>query len=250
MNRYLFEKQKYLKNKICDNKFDKIDKIDKIEEIDKIDKIEEINYICSLGTLCHTASFLKRNNLKLVSYPFDWIFTNLNNILHIIEDDFKIFLDRNFYISKSEKQCQHIFYYDKECTNNMFNHFNPLINDNDYNYYTRCVNRFRNLLKYTEKKLFIITIVNIDNINNFDESAIISFNNKFSNYTNNYILLIIINISNKDINYNKFTYNNNIHILELHTLTNSNGISFKNENDNIYLDNIIKKKYNFNLKVT
>jgi hypothetical protein len=35
---------------------------------------------------------------------------------------------------------------------------------------------------------------------------------------------------------------------ELHTLTNSNGISFKNENDNIYLDNIIKEKYNFNLK--
>ena len=34
----------------------------------------EINYVCLLGTLCHSASILKRNNLKLCSYPFDWIF--------------------------------------------------------------------------------------------------------------------------------------------------------------------------------
>ena len=51
----------------------------------------EINYACSLGGMCHSAQILKRNKYKLCSYPFDWIFSNCNNIIHCIEDDFKIF---------------------------------------------------------------------------------------------------------------------------------------------------------------
>ena len=37
--------------------------------------------------------------------------------------------------------------------------------------------------------------------------------------------------------------------LELHTLSSSGGVEFDNNNDNIYLDNIIKSKYNFNIKI-
>ena len=40
------------------------------------------NYACSLGNLCHSANILKRNKLKLCSYPFDWIFTNSKNVIH------------------------------------------------------------------------------------------------------------------------------------------------------------------------
>jgi hypothetical protein len=43
-----------------------------------------------------------------------------------------------------------------------------------------------------------------------------------------------------------FTYHDNIHFLELNTLSQSNGIYFSNDDDNIYLDNIIKLNYNFN----
>ena len=76
--------------------------------------------------------------------------------------------------------------------------------------------------------------------------AIINFNNKFSKYTSNYTLLFISNISNKEQNKHEFTYHDNIHFLELHTLSQSNGIYFSNDDDNIYLDNIIKLNYNFN----
>ena len=46
----------------------------------------------------------------------------------------------------------------------MFNHHNPLNNENDYNYYIRCVNRFRELLQNEELKLFIIIFVNMENV--------------------------------------------------------------------------------------
>jgi hypothetical protein len=193
--------------------------------------------------MCHSSAILKRNNLKLCSYPFDWIYSNCDNIIHCIEDDFKIFLDKSYYINISKSQCGHSKY-----NNLMFNHNNPLINVDHYNYYVRCVDRFKNLLQKQEHKLFIMININIQNIENNRINNIINFNNKFSKYISNYTLLVIFHIPNKEQNHNIFTYNDNIHFLELHTLSISNGVSFVNNNDNIYLDNIIKSKYNFNLK--
>jgi hypothetical protein len=87
--------------------------------------------------------------------------------------------------------------------------------------------------------IFVNKIEIIEN----DFNCIIDFNNKFSKYTSNYTLLVIFNVSNKKQNHHIFTYNNNIHFLELHTLSESNGLEFIDDNDNIYLDNIIKLKY-------
>jgi hypothetical protein len=130
----------------------------------------------------------------------------------------------------------------------MFNHHNPLINIDNYNYYVRCVDRFKILLQKQEHKLFTMIFINMDNINENIKNEVIDFNNKFSKYTSNYTLLIIFHISNKQQKHHIFTYNDNIHFLELHTLSNSNGVEFSNNYDNIYLDNIIKSKYNFNIK--
>ena len=51
-----------------------------------------INYVCSLGSLCQSASIIKENNLRLCSYPFDWVFSNNNIVLECIEEDFTPFL--------------------------------------------------------------------------------------------------------------------------------------------------------------
>jgi hypothetical protein len=207
----------------------------------------EINYTCSLGGMCHSSQILKRNNLKLCSYPFDWIFSNCDNIIHCIEDNFNIFLDKSYYQDIHTKwnnnQCGHKYY-----NVNMFNHFDPR-NEKDYNYYVRCVDRFKNLLQKQEHKLFTMIFINIDNVEKNIINNIIDFNNKFSKYTYNYTLLVIFHIPNKQQNHHIFTYNDNIHFLELHTLSGSGGVEFGNNNDNIYLDNIIKSKYNFNIKI-
>ena len=163
-------------------------------------------------------------------------------MIHSIEDDFNIFLDKSYYINISQDKCGHSKY-----NTSMFNHKNPLINIDHYNYYTRCVDRFKNLLKKQEHKIFIMIY---DKMNNIDENIkikMIEFNNKFSKYTYNYTLLVIFHIPNKEQNHNIFTYNDNINFLELHTLSFSNGVEFVNKNDNIYLDNIINSKYNFKI---
>ncbi len=203
----------------------------------------EINYTSSLGSLCQSSQILKRNNLKLCSYPFDWIFSNCDNIIHCIEDNFNIFLDKSYYVNISQSICGHSKY-----GNAMFNHHNPLINIDHYNYYVRCVDRFKTLLQKQEHKLFIMIFVNMNNVDENIKNKTIEFNNKLSKYTSNYTLLVIFHIPNKKQNHNIFTYNDNINFLELHTLSVSCGAKFANNNDNIYLDNIINSKYNFNLK--
>jgi hypothetical protein len=164
-------------------------------------------------------------------------------ILHCIEDNFTIFLNKSYYINISDKQCGHSYY-----GKTMFNHHNLLKYNDDYNYYTRCVDRFRNLLKQEQPKLFIIYLNYMDDMTDQKKNSIIEFNNKFSQYTKNYILLTVCHIKNKGKNYHNFTYNDNIHFLELHTVSLSNGVDFTNNNDNLYLDTILKTKYTFNIK--
>ena len=66
----------------------------------------------------------------------------------------------------------------------------------------------------------------------------------FLKHTSNYTLLIIFHTQGKEQNHN-ITYVDNIHFLELHALSKSNGVQFINNEDNNYLDNIITKTYNF-----
>ena len=108
--------------------------------------MSEISYVCSLGPRCHTAQMLKRNNLKLASYPFDWIFANLETVIHCIENNFEALLDKKYFTIediKSNSQ-QHSLYFRIE-NEHVFNHHNPLKVE-DYNYFVRCVQRFKNLL--------------------------------------------------------------------------------------------------------
>jgi len=206
--------------------------------------MQEINYTCSLGTHCQSSMILKNNKLKLCSYPFDWIFSDCDIIIDCIKDNFSKFLNKSYYINVSNTVCGHSLY--KYKNENIFNHKNPLINENDYNYYLRCVDRFKKLIKKEGYKLFTMIFVNMNNINEFNKNKIKYFNNELSKYTSNYILLVILHIKNKQNNYHNFIYDDNIHFLEIHTLSESDGVNFNNNYDNEYLNNIILT-YNFNL---
>jgi hypothetical protein len=202
----------------------------------------EINHVCSLGGLCHSSQILKRNKLKVCSYPFDWIFSNTSMIIDCIEDGFAKFLDKSYYISVSPLKCKHS-YYSQDIT---FKHHNPLKKRNHYNYYVRCVGRFKQLLKYQEHKLFILTIPNMGCVNDDIKNNIIEFNNKLSKHTSNYTLLVILHVISRSQKH-EFTYHDNIHFLELHTLLNTSGLDFVDETDTLYFDDILKTKYTFNI---
>lgn len=113
-----------------------------------------IMHVISLGTLCHTSTALKDLQLKQYSCPFDWIFScSIDVVAQIIQNNFVDFLDRSHYRHVAEKKCGHVLYH--PC---MFNHHNPLQNDEDYAYYQRCVQRFRAALCSGDTVTFVITL--------------------------------------------------------------------------------------------
>mgnify|MGYP003874596399 CR=1 FL=1 len=202
-----------------------------------------------MGFNCHVSQFLKTYNLKVASYPFDWIMSDLNVVQKSIEDNFKDFLDKNLYVNLNRiDRCGHKTYCD-----NMFVHHNPLSNEQDYLYFNRCVDRFRDLFKKKRKKLFIISIINGeqgvgDNISEDLIQKFIAFNDFLKNHTSNFHLLIIINYPCKKSNRNRTTEINNLTIIELDTISYNTGREYKNDIDNKYLYDKILKLYKFKLK--
>lgn len=206
-----------------------------------------IKHICSLGNNCHTATLLKRNQWKKESYPFDWIFSNINLVKHCIDDKFDKFLDQQYYPDKDPKSWQqnHVYYFPFS-EDKMFNHKNPMKED-DYQYYQRCVKRFNEFVKKTDFKVFLNMHVNHDPINNTFKQKMIKFNNYLDKNCENYALICIVQGVGDKQEYS-FETHSNIHFINLTTLSPSNGKEFINPTDNSFLDNLLKKVYKFDIE--
>lgn len=120
--------------------------------------------IVSLGNWRLTGILLKEWGIKSASYPFDWMVSCMENITHVIKDDFKEFLNVKNYVAGRSNDVKNIFYFDK--TVSKFNwgpvkmptdhiHHN-LLKDEDYEYLKRCVARFNNLSMVYNKIVFVM----------------------------------------------------------------------------------------------
>lgn len=199
---------------------------------------KKTKYICSLGLNCHIANMLKNNNLKLESHPFDWVASSPNTIINCLNDNFNSFLNKSNYYEHNNN-IHHLEY-----SSLVFNHYNPLNNENDYNYYKRCIDRFNNLLKQKEHKLFIILFINQqERISKEKENEISNLNDELKKHTDNYTLLCINHYPNRKRGYKLYSVDN-IDFLELCTISKSEGLRFINESDNIYLYRLIMHRYN------
>lgn len=222
--------------------------------------MEKIKYVCSFGYMCQTAQILKRAKLKFCSYPFDWVFSDCNVVLDCLEDDFKKFLDRTKYTDPVHKyhdnQCGHSDYHE-----DFFFHKNPK-EDSDHEYYERCIWRFKDLLKQDDRKLFLVVIVpdatqhpkNVfDELQSDPESVVrktrlhlAEFNSNLKKYTKHYRLAAFFNLVSGENKYN-LSSQDDLDFFEFHTVSKSNGLKFIDEKDNVYLDEIIAKHYDFDL---
>ena len=202
-----------------------------------------INYVIPLGSQCFSSFFLKKNDLKKTSYPFDWIFSSPKVIMDILDDKFKNFLNKNYYVIKDihSTNNKHLLYLPNLM---MFNHRNPY-KEEDYLYYKRCVNRFYKVLDKKEKKLFILTSLK-NEINNELENICL-LNNKLSYLTSNYILIAIFQICTGTQSKDIYEHENMI-IIQITTISESDGVVFLDELDNIYYKNIIDSLFEFKLK--
>jgi hypothetical protein len=204
------------------------------------------SYVISLGSLCHSAFFLKRLGWKNASYPFDWIFSNLWVIQHCIQDNFQAFLDKQYYVGVEgdKKQQGHSFYFPNGLT--MFNHHNPLL-ESDYQYFVRCVDRFRGVLSsHDERKLFVFIFNPFSNPSYLTDEmreSVLLFNEKLKPYCQNYTLLCVVQNVGNTYQQNVFTTYDNVDFLELTTFTSSTGTEFVNDADNLYFERIVRERY-------
>ena len=208
----------------------------------------KIYHVCSLGFNCHSAQLLKSNGLKKASYPFDWIMSSLDVVKKSIEDDFQTYLDRESYLDCGRSdRCGHKIYCD-----NMFVHHNPLLNQSDYDYFVRCVNRFRGVLSSENNKLFIISVINGEHGvgNKLSQNLIDQFMELYDiivQKTKNAHLLVIVNYPNKKNNKAVITNNKNVTFLEIDTYSFNNGKKYLNKIDNQFLIDQINNLYKFEL---
>ena len=204
---------------------------------------------CSIGNNCTSSTILKRTGLKTKSYPFDWIFSSNQMVIHCIEDDFKTFLDKAEYNSNLVEPviCEHEFYstivenYQGEEVKEkvIFNHHNPLTSEEDYAYFERCVQRFKDLLKSDDNKVFLKIHLNMtseDEAINLSEAKMLS--EVLSKHTTNYSLIVInscpIGKNGYEVKYNK----DNLVFCNLYTVTKSTGVDFDDIEENTYLNRV------------
>jgi hypothetical protein len=202
---------------------------------------------------------LQRIHVKNVSFPFDWTFTDEKIVIDTLNDNFNKFMDKSYYCDVqhkfSEKSCGHSYYHE-----DFFFHKNPR-NSDDYSYYQRCIDRFRDMLRDSREKLFVMMFtpsltqhpLDVYNLfkNNFNKEDIIAnlkfkginLNNTLMNITNNYKLLIVMNFGNNDKQSFEMEHHGNIHYLTLNTLSESTGVTFKNNIDNIFFSGIMCEHY-------
>jgi hypothetical protein len=247
-------KSNNLRNIIFDQQLSKLNLNNFLnKQINLLDSpIFDINFdiAISLGIFCLTSSLLKQCNYKSFSTPFDWILSNNEIVYKCLEDDFKSFLNKDNYIDNKLKDdpinlnkpmCGHLF------NEYMFMHHDPRI-DEDYEYFNRCVNRFRKVAKdETKKVLYLQTLI-------YNQKPNESFNYyhlyqwylkiKQLNYIKQFNMLFMIFTKSDHQSCNIVMVDKiddqYITIMHIYTLSDTNGYVFPNELDNELVINIIK----------
>lgn len=210
------------------------------------------NHVCSFGPFCHTGNLLQKLNIKIASFPFDWLCTTPLIISDCIENNFRYFLDKSYYIIDETKNhpihkyYAENFHFDKM----LFAHSNPL-QPEVYEYLKRCIRRFEILLKSEEKKLFVISymVTYTEKVDLDYLSKIKTLNETLAKHTTNYDILCIVNTPNQNVqSFSLDKTEDNLYILRLNTYSISHGVFFLDERDNEYLVNTINNHFLFDIK--
>jgi hypothetical protein len=189
---------------------------------------------------------LKDNNFRKESYPFDWIFSDYDMIIDCLTNDFKNFLNKKYYTHVDlygtlTKICGHKLYNEK-----MFLHHDPKLDD-DYQYFERCVERFRKLLASDEKKLFIITIINSKyKIKPRAKRKILKINQLLNGLTKNFNILVMNGIKTRSLIETKILQKNNIYFVNFTVIKKSCGKKYILDSDTLKYKKIICNLFNLN----
>jgi hypothetical protein len=145
-------------------------------------RLTEKTIIFSVGHRCTSASLIKEMRQKYETYPFDWVVSKLDVLVHCIETDFVEYLRVENYLDKETETlnlcddvkthvCNENIVYNKYYENEylldspenkigtygmklaMTHH--DIRTDKDYQYFQRCVERFKKILAFPQQKFYL-----------------------------------------------------------------------------------------------
>lgn len=133
----------------------------------------------SIGHRCTSASLIKELHMKFASYPFDWVVSKLDVILHCLSDNFKEYMQvtnyqgmnsETFNLCDNEKIhiCHENIVFN-EYYEQLFNNHNEkgtygmmlaethhdMRNEKDQGYFQRCVDRFKEMITIPRQKAYL-----------------------------------------------------------------------------------------------
>lgn len=127
-----------------------------------------INYVMSIGPACYVSAMLDRWDLRRFAGPFDWMFSSIRLVEHVLRDGFKTFLSRDemdpVVMENGETRVQHRFYapmadYMLTGGEPIFFHHNPL-DPVKYEHFQRSA--LRTELTLAERTLLFTVVRNTD----------------------------------------------------------------------------------------
>lgn len=175
-------------------------------------KLAEKTIIFSVGHRCTSASLIKEMRHKFETYPFDWVVSKLDVLVHCIETDFEEYLRRDNYLDKQSETfnlCDGVkthvcnenivynkYYEDEYIPDKLENKIgtygmklalthHDIRKENDYQYFQRCIQRFKNILSLPQQKfyLYVHPIMGMDDYQeNMMYGGLLTYFNAFSDY--------------------------------------------------------------------
>jgi hypothetical protein len=187
--------------------------------------------------------------MRYAAYPFDWTLSSPKMVMDCLRDDFQTFLDPVQHVTAEPGvSSNHLMYGTMVWGKNFDGIFNQhltfahkdVTTANDYAYYQRCVERFRDLLRSPEPKLFILTAQDME----YDPQEIHELRDMLRQRTNSSHILCISLFNENESRYT-FDQEDGIKYLKLYTYSRSDGRGFANAQDNEYLQYLIHCLYEF-----
>ena len=212
-----------------------------------------VNYVVSLGSHCHTSYALRQACLKRFSCPFDWIFSQCDMLIDCLDTRFEKLLDKREFIDHSQGKSlktveEKIRAGHKTYGPMLFNHHDPRRPDH-YEYYKRCVERFRVVATdAAAHKLYVHLQINNNTLSTSDAKKLNAALKRHG--CKNYTLLVInhkVAEKGQQRRYDVSRKANNLLMIDLISNTASNGVAFESKKDNDFLDGMLKKLFNYEL---
>jgi hypothetical protein len=172
----------------------------------------EKTILFSVGHRCTSASLIKEMKHKFETYPFDWVVSKLDVLVHCIETDFKEYLRVENYLDKetetfnlcddvkthvcNEKIVYNKYYEDEYIPDKLENTIgtygmklamthHDIRKEIDYQYFQRCIERFKKVLSLPQQKfyLYVHPIMGMTDYEaNVGYGGLLSYFNAFSDY--------------------------------------------------------------------